>query len=171
MDQDLYERAKNEIDMWAGMGQGLTFQGVESYPELFEAFPGIEDLADSFFNDYLNPFGDKIVHFGAFYGGSKFTMKGMDYVLDDASDEALMAGAFLATTLVGGGVEHLDNYVDMADLAANYAGWYLASENYLDEGPTRKMLNYLKEDESVDYSISEHHEENLIEEMEYLGKA
>lgn len=145
MDEGIYEKAKKEADTWLSMGQGLLLQGLESYPEQFEKIPGVENVPDSIFSTYLNPYGDKLVHLGAFYGGSKFTMMGMDYVMDEPSEEALMAGAFLATTLVGAGVEHLDPYFDMADMAANYAGWYLASENYLEEGPTEKAYKGIKD--------------------------
>lgn len=145
MTQEIYEKAREEADTWLAMGQGLLLQGLESYPEQFEKITGVEDVADSFFSTHLNPYGDKFVHLGSFYGGSKFTMMGMDYLADEPSEEALMAGAFIATTLVGGTVEHLDPYFDMADMAANYAGWYLASEDYLDEGPTKRAYKGIKD--------------------------
>lgn len=145
MTQGIYEKAREEADTWLAMGQGLLLQGLESYPEQFEKIPGVEDVADSFFSTHLNPYGDKLVHLGAFYGGSKFTMMGMDYLADEPSEEALMAGAFIATTMVGGTVEHLDPYFDMADMAANYAGWYIASEDYLEEGPTQKAYQGIKD--------------------------
>lgn len=143
--QEIYERAKEEADTWLAMGQGLLLQGLESYPEQFEKLPSIDDVPESVFSDYLNPYGDKLVHLGAFYGGSKFTMMGLEHLMDEPSEEALMAGAFIATTLVGGTVEHLDPYFDMADMAANYAGWYLATEDYLEQGPTRKAYQGIKD--------------------------
>lgn len=145
MPEKIYEKAKQEADMWLSMGQGLLLQGLESYPDKFEEIPGIEDIPENIFSDYLNPYGDKFVHLGAFYGGSKFTMHAMEYKMDEPSEEALMAGAFIATTLVGAGVEHMDPYFDMADMAADYAGWYLASENHLEEGPTKKAYRGIKE--------------------------
>lgn len=145
MPENIYEKAKQEADMWLSMGQGLLLQGLESYPEKFEQIPGIEDVPESIFSDYLNPHGDKLVHLGAFYGGSKLTMKTMEKALEEPSEEALMAGAFLATTVVGSGVEYMDPYFDMADMAANYAGWYLASENHLEQGPTEKAYRGIKE--------------------------
>lgn len=145
MPENIYEKARQEADMWLSMGQGLLLQGLESYPDKFEQIPGVDDVSDNIFSDYLNPHGDKFVHLGAFYGGSKFTMKAMGYKMDEPSEEALMAGAFIATTLVGGGVEYMDPYFDMADMAADYAGWYLASENHLEEGPTEKAYRGIKD--------------------------
>ncbi|MFB6114691.1 MAG: hypothetical protein ABEK04_00220 [Candidatus Nanohalobium sp.] len=143
--RDIYEKAVKEADMWLSMGQGLVLQGLESYPEKFEMVTPFENIPGDVFSQYLNPYeGDKFVHFGAFYGGSKLTMKGMEKYLDEPSDEALLAGAFIATTLVGGSVEYLDPYFDMADMAADYAGWYLAAEDELDKGPTERAYQGIK---------------------------
>jgi hypothetical protein len=172
MDQELYDKARSEVDMWPAMAQGLAFEGAEKYPELFEKVPNLSDIPDGFFSTYLDPVqGDKLVHLGAFYGGSKLTMAGMDYLGDDVSDEALMAGAFIATTMVGSGMEFTDVYFDMADMAANYAGWYLASESYLEEGPTRKMADFIRSEDGEDpYSLPEDYQEMLEDRLEPLGK-
>lgn len=143
--EDIYRKAKDEADMWLAMGQGLLLQGLESYPEKFERITPFENIPDNIFSKYLGSYGDKAVHLGAFYGGSKFTMKGMKRYLDDPSEEALMAGAFLATTLVGAGVEYMDPYFDMADMAADYAGWYIAVEDELEEGPTGRAYQGIKD--------------------------
>jgi hypothetical protein len=159
-EQQVYDRARKEVrnaESWAGIVQGAVFQGLESFPEQMEKVPGLYEVPEKFFHELLNPVGDKFVHLGAFYSGSLLTMRGMDYGIDrieeklpedhpllENREEALMAGAFLATTAAGSGIEIMDPYFDMMDMAANYSGSYLACERYLEEGPTERIYDFIE---------------------------